>query len=70
MFLGYAYILYLSDEEESAEDTMYRKTITLEMTGEGYNNSAMDVLPEYSMDAHIVEDYDRIRAFTAFVNFT
>lgn len=57
--LGDTDTLHTSDENEGADDKVSRNTIRVEGTKEGGENSAMDVLRDYSIDAPFQESYGR-----------
>lgn len=49
----------MSDEKEDSNGSVSRNTIAVEVVGVGEENSAMDVLCDYLVDAPAEEDYDR-----------
>lgn len=48
--------LYMSHDEDSADDSVSSNTVELEMTAEADENSAMDVWPEYWLGAPTGEE--------------
>lgn len=48
--------LYLSNEENGADDIVSRNTVTVLLTTEKGKNSGMDVWTDYSIDAPIKKD--------------
>lgn len=55
VLLGNVNPLYLSDENENADDSMSKTKDTANMTEEGDENSGLDVWPDYVIRALIVE---------------
>lgn len=51
--------LHMFDEKAGADDDVSRNAVRVEMTGEEHKNTALDVWPNYSMDAPTVTEEDR-----------
>lgn len=52
------YPLYVVDEKEGAEDSVYRSTISVGMTGKEDKARAMDIWPVYSIKKPIEKDWE------------
>lgn len=46
----------MSDEKEGTDDNMFRNKNIMQMIREEFENSAMDVLPDNSVDTSIEKD--------------
>lgn len=53
--------MYLSDEKEGDDDRMSKSMVTVEMAGRGDKKSAVEIRPDYLINAPIEEDYDILR---------